>query len=599
MASAPETASEPVRKDRVGGYRLKLMVVMMLMVVAVSGAGLYLAERGVAESVTSGLQREFQTELRALHGIQEIRQATFAEVCRALVRKPRIHAALEDNALDLLYAIAKDEMRDVMSPSPSGGMNSAGGLEAVFYRFLDLNGTVISPRNAPDPGPLTPEEEQQLSLKGLPRGHQIGYLLRHSSTGAEEVAEVIATPIISTETGEAIAALAIGFKPSDPAALRPVRGVRRGIWLQQRLHLTDVSDTAKSELGAALAGATRSTTASEEPARIEVDGVAHLVFHKPLNPGSTFPPAEEVCLYPLGELLARQRQLRWSFLGSGGLVLLGGLVASGFFSARLSAPVEQLAVDSEENRARRAVAEAELVLTHEGLQRAIRFSADASHQLKTPVAVLRSGLEELLSRDSLSPDGRREIDELIHQTYRLSSVIEDLLLLSRVDAGRLQLHFGPVNLSRLLEAGLDDLETLPDGTEYAVEAQVAPDLTIEGESRYTSIILQNLLENARKYNEPGGRIRIVALSEDTRVRVRVGNTGRTIPSELRERIFERFHRGSIAENVPGHGLGLNLARELTRLHGGELRLVQSEAGWTEFEASFKRILRPESGRVMA
>ena len=575
------------------------MVVMMLMVIAVSGAGLYLAERGMAESVTSGLQREFQTELRALHGIQETRQATFAEICRSLVRKPRIHAALEDNALDLLYTIAKDEMRDVMTPPSNGASGSGVGLEAVFYRFLDLNGAVISPRNAPDPGPLSPEEERQISLSGLPHGHQIGYLLRRTETGTEEVAEVIATPIISTETGEAIAALAIGFKPSDPVALRPERGVRRGIWLQQQLHLTDVSLSARAKLGITLAEATRSTTAAEEPARIEVDGVANLVFHKPLNPGSMFPPAEEVCLYPLGELLARQRHLRWSFLGSGGLVLLGGLVASGFFSARLSAPVEQLAVDSEENRAKRAVAEAELVLTHEGLQRAIRFSADASHQLKTPVAVLRSGLEELLSREALSLDGRKEIDDLVHQTYRLSSVIEDLLLLSRVDAGRLQLHFGPVNLSRLLEAGLDDLETLPEGTDYAIEAEVAPDLTIEGESRYTSIIVQNLLENARKYNEPGGRIRIVALSEAAQVRVRVGNTGRTIPSELRDRIFERFHRGSIAENVPGHGLGLNLARELTRLHGGELTLLQSEAGWTEFEASFKRVSRPNTDGVMA
>lgn len=574
------------------------MVVMMLMVVAVSAAGLYLAERGMAESVTSGLQREFQTELRALHGIQETRQATFAEICRALVRKPRIHAALEDNALDLLYTIAKDELRDVMTPAPSGTRGSGVGLEALFYRFLDLNGSVISPRNAPDPGSLSPDEEKQLALAGLPRGHQIGYLLRHAQSGEEEVAEVIATPIISTETGEAIAALAIGFKPADPAALRPERGTRRGIWLQQKLHLTDVSTAAKAELGKTLALATHSPSNTDQPARIEVDGVAHLVFHQPLNPGSLFPPAEEVCLYPLGELLARQRQLRWSFLGSGGFVLLGGLIVSGFFSARLSAPVEQLAVDSEENRAMRAVAEAELVLTHEGLQRAIRFSADASHQLKTPVAVLRSGLEELLSREALSTEARNEVDELVHQTYRLSSVIEDLLLLSRVDAGRLKLHFGPVNLSRLLEAGLDDLETLPSGVDYAIEAQVPPNLTIEGESRYTSIIVQNLLENARKYNEPGGRIRIVALSEDSQVRVRVGNTGRTIPTELRDRIFERFHRGSVAEDVPGHGLGLNLARELTRLHGGELRLVRSEGGWTEFEASFKRMLQPNSGEVM-
>jgi signal transduction histidine kinase len=67
----------------------------------------------------------------------------------------------------------------------------------------------------------------------------------------------------------------------------------------------------------------------------------------------------------------------------------------------------------------------------------------------------------------------------------------------------------------------------------------------------------------------------------------VGNTGRPIPAAAQEHIFERFHRGSVGENVPGHGLGLNLARELARLHGGDLRLVRSAEGWTEFEARFR------------
>ena len=78
------------------------------------------------------------------------------------------------------------------------------------------------------------------------------------------------------------------------------------------------------------------------------------------------------------------------------------------------------------------------------------------------------------------------------------------------------------------------------------------------------------------------------------VRLNVANTGPAIPAEAREHIFERFHRGGVGENVPGYGLGLNLARELARLHGGELELLRSDGEWTEFQVSFR--LAPAAGR---
>src|SRR5205807_6328927 len=125
-----------------------------------------------------------------------------------------------------------------------------------------------------------------------------------------------------------------------------------------------------------------------------------------------------------------------------------------------------------------------------------RFSADASHQLKTPVTVLRAGLEELLTRDNLTPDECNAIAALIHQTYRLSSLIEDLLLLSRMDAGRLRLALKSVDLSHLIAAALDDLGATPDALELKFETNVPESLFVSGEQRYTAIILQNLLENA-------------------------------------------------------------------------------------------------------
>jgi signal transduction histidine kinase len=141
---------------------------------------------------------------------------------------------------------------------------------------------------------------------------------------------------------------------------------------------------------------------------------------------------------------------------------------------------------------------------------------------------------------------------------------------------------------RLIEASLDDLSALPDDHDVAVETAFPSGLHIVGEKRYTAIILQNLLENARKYNHrKGGRIRITASVEGAGVRLSVGNTGRPISPEGQAHIFERFHRGVMGENVPGYGLGLNLARELARLHQGDLRLIRSDELWTEFEVRFR------------
>jgi signal transduction histidine kinase len=125
-------------------------------------------------------------------------------------------------------------------------------------------------------------------------------------------------------------------------------------------------------------------------------------------------------------------------------------------------------------------------------------------------------------------------------------------------------------------------------------------LYIAGEKRYASLILQNLLENARKYNRPGGSIRVSAQTDQGWALLRVGNSGPAIPPEMQDQIFERFSRGTNGTQVAGHGLGLNLARELVRLHGGELRLVSSIEEWTEFEVRFRLAQQPaRNGRSIA
>lgn len=561
---------------------------MMLVVSGLTASGLYLAERNAAADVQRDFQRDFQAELAALHNVEEMRYAALAERCRALVEKPRIHAALEDNALDLLYPSAKDELRDIMQNETTPEPEQLSGVpRARFYRFLDRTGTMLPPPNPTEVGILRPEEESQLSLKPLPQTPQIGYVLRKRSTADETIDEIIALPIRSTESDEVIAALVVGFKPLEVARKRGDDVMQSGISIDNAVHLPALSPAARAVIDKEMTRLLAAPNTAERSSRIEIEGRPHLLFFKRLNPESAFPAVYEVCIYPLQNALARQRGLRWKILGAGAALLVLGFLASHLIAKRLSVPVAKLAVDSEENRARRKRVEAALASTHEELQRSARFSADASHQLKTPVTVLRAGIEELLRREDFEPVVYDELSALHHQTYRLTGVIDDLLLLSRMDAGRLQIEVNPVNLSQLIAEWLDDLNALPDPLGLEVTTQVPPALYIAGERRYTSLILQNLLENARKYNRPGGRIAVSARADDGWAYFTVGNTGPAIAVEMQPYIFERFSRGANGGKVAGHGLGLNLARELVRLHGGELRLLSSNEKWTEFEVRFR------------
>ncbi len=578
--SAPDQARD---KD-VASFRTRLFTAMMIIVAALTALGLYLAQRKVTADAERNLQENFQAELSSLHKLEELRHAALADRCNALAAKSRIHAAIEDNAIDLLYTSAKDELRDLMEgqePPPEQGAQS---LYATFYRFLDGTGAVLKPPNPKEVGQLDPKAEAQLSLAKLPATQQIGYLQKKVGTGRGGVAEVLAVPIFSTDTGDIISALVVGFKPFQPKQTDAGAGMKSGIWVNGKLHLPSLPKSAEASLSEKIANAVADSDRAESNFRVNVDGAPQLLFYKRLNPDSLFPPAYEICVYPLADSMAQLHRLRWQIGGAGALLLLGGFVASHLVALRFSAPVKKLALDSEKNRTQRQRAEAALASTAEELERSTRYSADASHQLKSPVTVLRVGIESLLSREDFKQEIYEELSALLHQTHRLTGVIDELLLLSRMDAGHLQIASTPVNLSQLIDEWLDDLGALPDSPDVKIEKEFPVGLFVAGEKQYTSLIVQNLLENARKYNRSGGRIRVSAQGNAADVVLTIGNTGRTIPPG--ESIFERFHHNSTPSAASGHGIGLNLARELARLHGGDLRLVRSENDWTEFEVRF-------------
>ncbi|MEO6739551.1 MAG: ATP-binding protein [Chthoniobacteraceae bacterium] len=216
-------------------------------------------------------------------------------------------------------------------------------------------------------------------------------------------------------------------------------------------------------------------------------------------------------------------------------------------------------------------------------QQAVRFASDASHQLKTPVTVMRAAIESLLADASLRPEQNAVLNDLLDQTRRLSSLTEGLLLLARADAGGIVAQPSEADLIPILDRCIEDAEVLGSNQQIRIERDLPPDLFALADPQRTEQILLNLLENAVKYNRQGGVIRVRAGERRDGIFIAVANSGQSIPPERMPWIFDRFSRGNRDESRAGHGLGLSIARELAAAQGGDVRLLHSDENMTEFE----------------
>jgi two-component system heavy metal sensor histidine kinase CusS len=224
-------------------------------------------------------------------------------------------------------------------------------------------------------------------------------------------------------------------------------------------------------------------------------------------------------------------------------------------------------------------------------RQATRFSADAAHELKTPLAVLQGELEQALQEAPAASPQQQTLSRLLEEVQRLKTIVRKLLLLSLADSGQLRPHLERVNLSEAVEEAREDMAILaPD---LKVETNLEPNVWVLADGDLLRQVIQNLGSNAIKYNRPGGTVALRLRAENGRVRLTVANTGKGIPAEDRARVFERFYRADRARNrrIDGVGLGLNLARELARAHGGDLRLEDTPEGWTAFTLTL-----PAAGR---
>ncbi|MEG4024491.1 ATP-binding protein [Microcoleus sp. S13C4] len=215
-------------------------------------------------------------------------------------------------------------------------------------------------------------------------------------------------------------------------------------------------------------------------------------------------------------------------------------------------------------------------------KQASRFSGDAAHELKTPLAILQGELERALHQVESGSEVQQTLSNLLDEVRRLSEITRKLLLLSLADAGRMGLHLVEVNMSALLSEIAEDMELLAPHLD--VQMTIAPNLYIKGDRDLLVQVVQNLVGNAIKYNLPEGWLRLQANCQGKRVIVKIVNSSQDISLSERDRIFERFHRGDSTQikKIEGSGLGLSLAREIARAHGGDIKLDAAILGQTGF-----------------
>jgi heavy metal sensor kinase len=217
-----------------------------------------------------------------------------------------------------------------------------------------------------------------------------------------------------------------------------------------------------------------------------------------------------------------------------------------------------------------------------------RFMADASHELRTPVAILFGEADVALSQASRSPEDYREsLDILRAEAKRLKHIVEDLFTLARADAGQYPLALTDFYLDELVTECLRSVRTLAAAKQITISCDASKEMPIHADEALLRRMIVNLLDNAIKYTPAGGNVCVTWDVQYSQYRITVSDTGHGIPSELQARIFERFFRvdkaRSRSENDGGGaGLGLSISRWIVQAHSGQLELTRSDTGGSTF-----------------
>lgn len=203
---------------------------------------------------------------------------------------------------------------------------------------------------------------------------------------------------------------------------------------------------------------------------------------------------------------------------------------------------------------------------------AARFSADAAHELQTPLTILQGLLDDAVRNAVDGSEEQLRSNNLLEEVQRLKVIVQKLLILSQADAGQLRLLTEPVNLSQLAEEIIEDIAII--APHHSLEQHLSPDIWVIADPELLRQVIQNLASNAVKHNIDNGMVRFTLKTDHKMAILDVENTGTPIPLDEQKRIFDRFYRvdKSRSHKTPGAGLGLALAKEITQALQGRLSM---------------------------
>jgi heavy metal sensor kinase len=296
------------------------------------------------------------------------------------------------------------------------------------------------------------------------------------------------------------------------------------------------------------------------------------------------------------------------------LALAGSALAGWFLARRALAPVDAM-VDA----ARRIEAEdlTQRIPAHsdddelgrlaavlndmlERLERAFgavrRFSADAAHELRTPLTIIKGEIELALRSSQVPAEIHQTLASCLEEVDRLNSMIEDLLLLARMESNALSAGSSPVNLAEVLDDAATALHELAARAGNTCAIAAAPPLWIQGYEALLFRMVFNLAENAIKYTPAGGQIVVTLAQQNGSALLEVKDDGPGIAPETLEHIFDRFYRGDPAREGSGTGLGLALVHSIVQLHQGQISVASSLGAGACFRVTLPLAQAPSSAQ---
>jgi signal transduction histidine kinase len=590
-------------------FRAKLLLAMMLVVLGVTLATVYLAEKNRRANQQQLLDVQFQSRVQAFLKIQDAHSAVIIEKCLALSRAVRLRAALEERDVDDLYQNALTELEGILDRPGTVTESAPDVTRASFFRFLDAEGIVLPPEQ--HPAGLTDQPGLEDSLSSMGKGlrpddeQAVGFIALARGNRPTALRKVVLTKLRDVN-GRSLGALVVGFPLSrfEDTENERASAIKSGIWLSQRLYIESLDAGDRPLVSEQVRVAASKHPAGHFP--IQLESGPHFLYYKTLDPETQFAPAYQICLYPLAASIREEQTLRWKIVTFGLVVLCFGFCASLFVAKGLSKPVEKIVAGSVENLTRRKQAEDDLRESNRELERALnelkatqqqviqqerlsaigQMASGIAHDFNNTLTPILGFADLLLQSEKLldnKAEARRCLEMLRTSAKDAASVVSRLREFYRPN--ETDEEFPVVDLAKIVQQAVSLTEpkwrnqTQARGVTVEVAAEVKASPFVAGQESALREVLTNLIFNAVDAMPEGGRVSLETSVEGDDAVIRVRDTGSGMTESVRQRCLEPFFS---TKGEFGTGLGLSMVYGIVERHRGKLEIESAVGQGTTF-----------------